>query len=418
MSAAAAVLGILILWALVSRRLASWSITMAIAMTIAGALLASGSDPVVDLNPVDGKAEERFVEVVLAILLFLDATEVPHGILGREPRITLRLLLIALPLSLGLAVLAGVLVLPTDDLWILGLIAIIVVPVDLAPAVSIVRDRRVPARLREIVNVEAGLNDGMVAPLFLFCLAGATAQGGKSAADALVDAGPAIVISLVAGAAVGALGAGLLGRSWRRRWSEPSAIRVAVLALPVLTYAVANALGGNGFVAAFVAGVLFNIRAPDLPSGALEFSEDAATLLSMGVWFLFGSLAADIWDLGVGLEEIAYALVALTVVRILPVLIALIGTTIRFRDGVFIGWMGPRGLASIVFGLLALIDTEDADILDKVGVDIVLAVKVMVVTVLMSVVLHGVSAGPIARAYARRAARDPAADPDVSDPSG
>ena len=125
---------------------------------------------------LDTKIIERGVELVLAILLFIDATEVPGGILARERNVLTRLLVIALPLSLILAWLAGLALFSENDAWLLAVLAIIVVPVDLAPAVAILRDRRVPVRLREIMNVEAGLNDGVAAPLFLFCLAGATAK--------------------------------------------------------------------------------------------------------------------------------------------------------------------------------------------------------------------------------------------------
>lgn len=392
---------VLLGWALVARRLARWSITTAIAMVLAGMALTAGADPVITLD-LETKTVERGVEVVLAILLFIDATEVPHGILGREPRITIRLLAIGLPLSLLLAWLAGFALLPSGDAWVLALLAIIVVPVDLAPAVAIVRDRRVPRRLREIVNVEAGLNDGLVAPLFLFCVAGATAAPGSTAAEALVEAGPAILVSLGVGAAVGVCGAQLLTNSWNHGWSEPSALRLGVLALPLLAYALAILMGGNGFVAAFLAGAFFASGARELPAGTLQLTEDVGELLALIVWFVFGKAVNEVLGGGVTVGIVVYAVLALTAVRILPILLALRGTGIGRRDAVFLGWMGPRGLASIVFGFLALIDLE--------GAEDTLVTKVMVVTVLLSVVLHGLSAGPIGAAYGRRRGRPPDED--------
>jgi sodium/hydrogen antiporter len=270
---------VVLVWALVARRLATLSITTAIAVVIAGMVLTAGSHPVIRIN-LDTTIVERGVEVVLAILLFVDATEVPSGILGRERGVLMRLLAIELPLSLILAWLVGLALLSERDAWLLAVLAIIVVPVDLAPAVAIVRDRRVPERLREIVNVEAGLNDGVAAPLFLFCLAGATAKH-TPALEALENALPAILIAVGVGGAIGLTGAITLRWSWRRDWTEPSALRLGVLALPVMAYALAIALGGNGFVAAFVAGLLFAVRNPGLPSEALQLTEDVGTLLSL-----------------------------------------------------------------------------------------------------------------------------------------
>ena len=303
-----------------SQRLAALSITTAIAVVIVGMLLTAGSHPVIRVD-LRTDLVERGVEVVLAILLFIDATEVPGGVVGRERRAILRLLGIGLPLSLGLAWLAGLTLFSDRDVWFLAVLAIVVVPVDLAPAVAIVRDRRVPARLREIINIEAGLNDGVAAPLFLFCLAGATATHGTPASQALLNALPAIAVAIAVGAGVGAVGARALGWSWKRGWTEPSALRLGVLALPVLAYALPIVLGGNGFVA----GLLFGVRDQGLPREAMQLSEDVGALLSLAVWFIFGRAVDQVLHAGVGVAVVVYAVLALTVVRIVPVLIALRG---------------------------------------------------------------------------------------------
>jgi sodium/hydrogen antiporter len=392
---------VVLLWALVARRLARFSITMAIAVTIVGVVLTAGKHPVIIID-LDTKIIERGVELVLAILLFIDATEVPGGIINRERKVLTRLLVIALPLSLILAWLAGLALFSDHDAWVLAVLAIIVVPVDLAPAVAIVRDRRVPERLREIMNVEAGLNDGLAAPVFLFCLAGATANH-TPGAEALENALPQILIAVGVGGAIGSLGALALGWSWKHNWTEPSALRLGVLVLPVMTYVVAITVDGNGFVAAFVAGIVFALRDYGLPSESLQLSEDVGALLSLCVWFVFGESVNEVFDAGVRVQVVAYAALALTVIRIVPVMIALHKTTISRADAAFIGWMGPRGLASLVFGLLAVI-ALNGDLSS-------LAAQVMVITVLMSVVLHGLSAGPLAAMYARRARAAPAQAP-------
>lgn len=382
---------IVVLWALVARRLETISITMAIALVIVGAVLTRGAHPAITIS-LDTHVVERGVELVLAILLFVDASEVPGAAFSRERGVLARLLLIALPLSLLIAWGAGFLLFSDRNGWLLAVLAVIVVPVDLAPAVAIVRDRRVPARLRDILNVESGLNDGMVAPVFLFALAGASAKH-TPGIEALDNALPAILIAVGVGAAVGFAGALSLSWSWRRNWTEPSALRLGVVALPVMTYTLASGLGGNGFVAAFVAGVVFAVRGRELPGECLQLTEDTGTLLSLCVWFLFGSAVNEVLDAGVQLDAILYAVLALTVVRVVPVMLALRGTDISRRDALFLGWMGPRGLASLVFGLLAVIGLH--------GSASTLAAEVMVTMVLLSVLAHGASVRPIALAFAR-----------------
>lgn len=398
---------VVLVWALVARRLARFSITMAIAVTAVGVVLTAGKHPVIVIV-LDTKIIERGIELVLSLLLFIDATEVPGRILARERAVLTRLLAIALPLSLVLAWVAGLALFSDDDAWLLAVLAIIVVPVDLAPAVSIVRDRRVPERLRDIMNVEAGLNDGIAAPVFLFCMAGATAKH-TPGLEALENAVPALLVAIGVGGAIGLLGALVLGGSFKHHWTEPSALRLGVLVLPVMTYVLAIYFGGNGFVAAFVAGILFAVRDCGLPAASLQLTEDVGTLLSLCVWFVFGLAVNQVFDAGVHLKVIVYALLALTVVRIVPVLIALWRTTITRAEAVFIGWMGPRGLASLVFGLLAVIALK--------GDASSLAAQVMVITVLLSVVLHGLSAGPIGAAFARHRPRatDAASAADVSE---
>jgi NhaP-type Na+/H+ or K+/H+ antiporter len=189
MLALVVILLLLLAWALIAGRLARYSVTAPLALLVAGVVLTAGQDPVFIFD-IEFKAAEQIVEVILAILLFTDATEVPGGVLGREPRLTLRLLLFALPLSLLMAWLVGVVLLHGVNLWLLAVLATIVMPLDLAPAAAFVRDHRIPERLRQVLTAESGLTDGIVAPVFLFCLAAATAAGNQAQADAAMDAAP------------------------------------------------------------------------------------------------------------------------------------------------------------------------------------------------------------------------------------
>ena len=384
---------LLLAWALVAGRLARFSVTAPLALLVAGVILTAGPDPVFIFD-VEFESGERVVEVILAILLFTDATEVPGGVLGREPRLTLRLLLVALPLSLGLAWLAGLVLFPGVGLWLLAVLATIVMPVDLAPAVAFVRDRRIPERLRQVLNAESGLNDGILAPVFLFCLAAATTVGGDARLDAAVDAVPSLVVAFLVGAAVGIVAARVLRMSLSAGWTQPSALRLGVLTLPLLAYAGAVVLGGNGFIAAFVAGVFFEPEARRLPADALHLVEDVGATFSLALWFIFGAVLNDVVARGaITWQIVVYAALALTVVRMLPVAVSLAGTDVGARDRLFLGAVGARGIATLVFGMLAYIDLS--------GPDADLVLTTMVVTVVASIVVHGLTSGLVARRYGR-----------------
>jgi sodium/hydrogen antiporter len=384
-----------LVWGLVAGRLGRWSITAPIAMVAAGVALTAGSDPLFTIN-LDTSSIEHFVEVVLAVVLFVDATEVGGGFFGKEPKLTARLLLIALPLSLVLAVGFGAFTFPDVDFWVLAVIATVVMPTDLAPVVSLIRDKRIPSRLRDLLNVESGFNDGFVAPLFLFAIAAARSAVDDSTPDldALIGAVPAFLIAIAVGSGIGVGGGWLIGHAYARGWTEPTALRIAVLTLPLLAYLVGVGLKGNGFVAAFVAGLLFRSAAKKLPHDALHLVEDVGVLLGLLVWFLFGQLINQTLDDGTDWAIVLFAVLAVVAARTLPVVVSLARTNIDRPDRWFVGWVGPRGLASIAFGLLAYIDLDPPEN-ELVG-------EVMVVTVLVSVLVHGASVVPLSSWYGRR----------------
>ncbi|PRH77930.1 hypothetical protein C6N75_17640 [Streptomyces solincola] len=390
--------GILFAWALFSHRLARWSITAPLAMMAAGIALTVGSHPPLTFE-FDDSAFEHAVEVVLALLLFVDATEVPGAVIRRERAVVTRLLAIGLPLTLGAAFLAGLACFPDQPYWLLAALATVVIPLDLAPTTAVVRDRRIPARLREVLNVEGGLNDGLISPVFLLCLAiGAESHAGGSTdySEALLEAVTSAGWALAAGAATGVTASWTLRRAWARGWTQASATRLAVLAVPIAAYTLSVALGGNGFVASFVAGVCFAPALRHLGRGAVEMADDVLTLCLLALWFVFGQIVNnEFWD-GLEAPVLLFALLAVTLVRMLPVLLALSGTPLSVRDRLFLGWMGPRGVPSIVFGLLVVVELPD----ERGG----FIAQVMVMTVMLSIVLHGLSVEPLARRYARRTA--------------
>ena len=388
--------GILFTWTVLSHRLARWSITAPIAMMVAGIALTAGSDPPLQFD-FDTSGFEHAVEVVLALLLFVDATEVPGGVIRREKGVVARLLGGALPLALGIAFLTAYAFFPERPGWILAVLATVVVPLDLAPTAAVVRDKRIPSRLRDVLNAEGGLNDGIISPVFLLCMAAAVESRTKSAdyADALLEAVESAAWAVGAGSVIGYLAGWLLRRSWASGWAQHAATRLGVLTVPVAAYTLSSALGGNGFVAAFVAGVCFAPAMRHLPADAVHLTDDLVTLMCLALWFVFGQLVNNqFWD-GFHLSVILYALIAVSLVRTVPVVLMLTGTGMRMSDKLFLGWLGPRGVTSIVFGLLAAVrlPAHSADFI----------VRVMVMTVMLSIVLHGLSTEPLGRAYARRA---------------
>src|SRR4051812_27988697 len=249
-------------------------------------------------------------------------------------------------------------------------------------------------QLRRIIDVESGLNDGLATPLVLFFLAGALASGGPAGGEApLVHALAELAVGVVVGVVLGAAGGRLLVSARRTRWSSPAGERLAVVVLPVLTYLTAVALGGNGFIAAFVAGIAAGTLGRDeVAEEQLQLTNDVGTLVSAAVWFIFGTLIPAVVARGISWNVLLYAVLSLTIVRMLPVALALVRSGLGAREVLFLGWIGPRGLASILFGLIAIEDLHTHGL--TAAADSV--AEVIVVTVGLSVLLHGLTAGVIA----------------------
>lgn len=248
----------------------------------------------------------------------------------------------------------------------------------------------VPARIRRLVNVESGLNDGIATPFVLVAVAGAGMAGHSSP----VGPGQAVaelVLGMLVGAAVGGAGGWLVKAARRRDWAADGFAGSAVLGLAVCAYASALALDGNGFVAAFAGGLAFGTTAGRRGERLVPFVEETGAVVSLLTWLAFGAVAIVPAFDGLTWPIVVYAGLSLTVIRMVPVAIALLGTGLRPGAVAFVGWFGPRGLASVVFALLALEELG--------GPAASPAVAVITLTVLLSVILHGVSAEPLATRY-------------------
>ena len=381
-------LAVTLLWAFVARRLGAWRFTGPLVLVAAGALVGGLVDSDLAENLDTGLAE-KVVEIVLALLLFADATEVRGGFFGGERRIVSRLLLVALPLSLVVATATG-LVLLAPLPWAAALaIACIVIPTDFAPASNLLRMGALP-RVRHILNVESGYNDGIASPLFLFAIAVASGDAATPLL-ALESAVPAALIAVAIGAGIGGAAGYGMRRAVAARFSTPQSMRLAMVLIPLVTYFGASALDGNGFVAAFIAGIAYKATrlARNRHHGELAHTEtsavdDLGALTAMIVWFVTGAVAVLVFETGFQPTFIIFGLLALTLLRMVPVALSLIGTDLNWRERTLIGMLGPRGTASIVFGLLAYnaLDGQPAET----------ALYVTTVVVIGSILLHGILA--------------------------
>ena len=253
MTTFAALLAVVLAWGLMSRRLARYSITLPIVLVAMGAALSATQVVVVEPN---SEAVRILVELALSILLFADATEITARWLRSAGRLPLRMLALGFPLTVAAGFAAGYWLFPGLSVWVVALLAAALAATDAALASPVIMDERIPRRLRRIIDVESGLNDGLATPLVLFFLAGAVAGGGPEGGEApLVHALVELAVGVAVGVVIGAGGARLLVIARRTSWSSVAGERLAVLVLPVLTYLTAVALGGNGFVAGFMAGI-------------------------------------------------------------------------------------------------------------------------------------------------------------------
>lgn len=400
MNVGIAILTLLIaLYAAVADRLGRWSITMPMVFVLAGFVLGPGVTGMLPLSP-NSETVKTLTEITLAVLLFADASTLQLSEVRRDARLPARLLGIGLPLTIICGAAVALLLQPQEGWAFAFLLGTILAPTDAALGLPIFNNPRVPVRIRRALNVESGLNDGIATPFVLLFLALAAASGEPQQGHWVLTAVEEIVLAGIAGSAVGFLGSWVLAQATRRGWSSEGSERLGIFALALSAYFVSLAIGGNGFIAAFVGGIVFRHTSHEQFVEPTEFTETVGTFLSLMVWAIFGAvLVADALRFTQDWRPIAYALASLTLVRIVPVALAMIGTGLRRDTVTLMGWFGPRGLASVVFTLLALARFQE---LGR-PVDILLAAATW--TILLSVMAHGLSAAPLSIWYSRRLER-------------
>jgi NhaP-type Na+/H+ or K+/H+ antiporter len=392
-------------YSLVSRRIERTILTAPIVFAAAGAAMSqfAAAAPEYLLNR---NAFLLIAELGLVMTLFTDAARIQRSTLKGNRNLPARLLTTGMLLTIALGAAAAMVCFAGLSWWEAGIIAAILAPTDAGLGQVIVTSPRVPARIRQALNVEAGLNDGMAVPfLMLFIAVAAATDGSESARSVLLRF---LVEQLGIGTAVG-LGIGLaggwvLGIAQRRQWMSATFAQFGVMALPLLCMIASEETGASMFIAAFVAGLAAQIGFSQVGRHAVEFTEEWGQLVNFFVFFLFGLMVAR-EAAAFSPAVLAYAVLSLTLVRMLPVALALAGTGLSRATVLFVGWFGPRGLASIVLGLVYL--EQQAALPGEAAIR-----HAVMATVLLSIVAHGLSAAPGIERYARRVERLPAQAPE------
>ncbi|MFC4064376.1 cation:proton antiporter [Actinoplanes subglobosus] len=395
-AAVATVLLAVFAWGLWSARLGRADLTAPILFVTVGLLLSTG--PVPDPEATR-EAVRLLAEVTLVWVLFADASRVGLPEFRADAGLYARLLAIGLPLTIGAGTLAAALLFGDAGFWTALLIGAALAPTDAALGAAVMTDPSVPERIRRVLNVESGLNDGIATPVVTLAIAGVagavTGPGaGVTGPGAGVSGPGAAVAGLAIGVAAGVTAGLVSGWAMRtarnRGWASEDFAGPGVLALALAVYTGVHWLGGNGFVAAFVAGIAFGAAAGRGGTREVFYVEQTAGLVSLLTWLVFGAAAVPIVIAHTGWQVVVYALLSLTVIRMLPVALALLGSGMNSRTVSFVGWFGPRGLASIVFAVLAA---------EGLGPAADQAVAVIGLTVLFSVFAHGLTAKPLAARY-------------------
>jgi len=386
-------------FALVSRLLDRGNITPPMVFVALGLLGGPLGLDLVDLKEQQ-TAFHLLAQLTLVLVLFTDAARLDLRALREDLYLPARLLLVGMPLSILLGAVVGGFLLGDLLGWGGALVlATVLVPTDAAISQAVVNHPRVPLKIRQSLNVESGLNDGVALPVILIALCGANIiEANHTVGFWLRFTLMQLILGPLVGAAVGYIGHRLLKLSMGRGWISGRYQDLAVLSLAPLAFAGAELIHGNGFIAAFVAGLVLGNVGHRLGERFYRFVEDEGQLMSLLVFLGFAaSFGADALEV-LNARVVLYVVLSLTLIRMLPVALSLRGTGSGWETALFLGWFGPRGIASMLFGMLVLNYEASAYREPLMGV--------LAATVIASVFAHGLSARPGAVWYGRRMGGD------------
>lgn len=350
-----------------------------------------------DLLSLDIEKEglRTLAELTLALVLFIDASNADIKVLKNNVRIPSSLLLIGLPITIILGFSLGILVFDNLTLIEIAILATILAPTDAALGKAVVTNNAVPSNIREGLSFESGLNDGICVPiLFIFlALASSTGIEGSTSFHAFILVIEEIGIGAATGIILVIIATWMLKIFKDKNWITETWSQLPVIALAVSCFAVAQYLGGSGFIACFVGGLLFGVIAKNHKHKLLFAAEGSADTLALITWVVFGAAVVGHTLHKFTWEPLIYALLSLTIIRMLPVFLVLTGTKLRTDEKLFLGWFGPRGLATIVFAVIVLNGNLAG------GETIALTA---VYTIVLSVIFHGITANPFVNSLASR----------------
>src|SRR5215204_1938138 len=344
---------VVFVFGLVSRRVEGTLLTAPLVFVAAGIVLGPVGLGLVDFT-LDDHTVLLLAEIALAIVLFTDAARTNLSTLRQNEGLPLRLLGIGMPLTIALGTFVAALLLTDLTFWEAAIVGTVLAPTDAALGQAVVNNPRVPVRVRQVLNVEAGLNDGLSVPFLALFLTLAVAKEELQPASYWIRfALEQVGLGILVGVGVGLVGGWLVNWASKREWMTGSFRRLALLALAIIAWALADQIGGNGFIAAFVGGLAVGPTVERVGEQLIRFTEAEGQLLNLSVFFIFGVLVLGLLE-GLTWKIVLYVLLSLTVVRMLPVAMALLGTHLSGVSVLFAGWFGPRGLASIVLGLIVV----------------------------------------------------------------
>ena len=383
------------IYGMMAERLERTLISGAIVFIVFGLFFGPFGLGILNFN-VTSENLKLIVELTLALILFTDAANADLAVLKSSIRLPCRLLLVGLPITILLGFGVGRLLFPDFSLVEAAILATMLAPTDAALGKAVVTNPHVPAKIREDLNVESGLNDGICVPILFALLAIATNQNTEGSTTQLVLGlfAEEIGIGVLVGASFAFLGTKLGQFCADRNWLSKTWKEVSVVTLAIACFATAQSLGGSGFIASFVGGLVFGgtARRSDKEE-LLQGSEATGDTVSLITWVAFGSAVVSLAIDNITWSIFLYAILSLTVIRILPVLFSLSGVSLDLESKLFVGWFGPRGLASIVFAVIVL----DANLPNSEMLAITVAC-----TVILSVLAHGLTANPWAGRYSQK----------------
>lgn len=382
------------LYSLVASRLERTPINGALVYVICGLICGPLVLGLVEIN-IKGEGIKALAELTLAVVLFSDSANANLSVLRRVEQLPIRLLLIGLPLTIALGFGAGYVLFDGMSLFAIALLATMLAPTDAALGKAVITNKDVPDSIREPLNVESGLNDGICVPVLLIFLTLATETVSGNGALNMVIHFPlkAIGIGALVGIVFAVFGSQALKVCSQRQWLAGTWMQVPIIALALLCFGTAQWLGGSGFIASFVGGLIFGGLTHEHKEEVLRSAEGTGDTLSLLTWFTFGAVAVGPQMEHLSWQVMVYALLSLTVVRMLPVFLCVIGMKLQTDTKLFIGWFGPRGLASIVFIVI---------VVDKNLPENATLMAAVTWTVVLSIVLHGITANPISKRYGQR----------------